>query len=180
MSKNIDKNIRRMIKAYIIPRIVSIYGNLQTYIRMLLNRRIVFKGAASGETNFIQLTDSKELKIPLTIQNNSHTHTSDHIVGSVKPDPDTIVKRDSSGNIIGKGSTHGDTGFKLSNGNDVSSLFMKSDYRPITVSTVTTGSGNYTNSIVFSMDGNNKITLNYNKANFCPVSKHPDVQKDGC
>lgn len=180
MSKNIDKNIRNMIKGIIIPKIVSIYDNIQTYIRMLLDRRIIFKGDATGETNFIQLTDSKSMQISLEIEDNSHTHTSEQIAGSVQPMPDTIVKRDVNGNMIGKGSVHGDTGFKLSNGSDVSSLFMKSDYRPITVTTVATGGGNYTNNIVFSMNENHKITLSYSNSNFCPINMYPDVRKDGC
>lgn len=183
MSKNIDKNIKNMIRAIIIPKLASIRDNFITFRDLILRRRIVITGTqASGEFNMSDLASKQKLDIDITILDDGHTHTNDQVEGSVQALPNTIVARDINSHIVGSGSTYGNTGFKLSNGDDVSTLFLNSEDRPLQCRTSFTGGGGqqYITNIEFVEESTNKILLTYNAAAFCPVYRHSSVKKDGC
>ena len=180
MSTNSSKNIRNMVLGIIVPKIVAIKENFHSFLEQLFNKKVVLQKDVSAQFDTSEMLVSGTIQVPVTVKDDGHSHTSSQITGSVKADPDTIVKRDSSGKIHGSGNVYKDTGFKLSDGRDITELFYDAGQYPYTASTVTNGTGNYISGIAISIDAAANITLTQTKANFCPVYTHPDIHKDGC
>ena len=180
MSTNSSKNIRSMVLGVIVPKIVSIRENFRSFLEQLFNKKVILQKEATAEFNTEDMLVSGTIQVPVTVTDDGHSHTSSQISGSEKAEPNTIVKRDASGKIHGSGNVYKDTGFKLSDGRDVTALFYDVNQYPYTATTITNGSGNYISGISITVDASANIVLTQNKANFCPVYTHPDVHKDGC
>lgn len=177
---NTDKNIRSMVFATLIPKIVAIRESINIHAAKLLGRILNISGAATGSTELSKTDYTNTIQIPITIADDSHDHHAVDIAGSVPALPTTLVKRTATGTITGAGSSFGNTGFKVSDGRDITELFKNAALYPYTTETIVNGSGNYISGIQMTIDGNNKITLSQNVSSFCPVNRHPDVNKDGC
>ena len=175
------KNLRKMIRAYMEPRIMVLRSKASSAITTLLDQVVRFIGGMSAVCNIAKSDYERNLLIETVVNNDSHVHATSQIEGSVDATPNTLVKRDSLGRIKGGGTYYGSTGFKLSNGVDISNLFRNINTYPANPVNKKSGSGNYTNSITISFNtSNNVLTLSRNLASFCTVNKHPDVEKDGC
>lgn len=196
----LKKNIRKMVRFLYLPKIQVLISRCRDSIQTLLKKTIRFTGGMIGEANLQDHDKSGVVLFETTVVDDGHKHTSAQINGSVKATPNSIVQRDENGQIHGSGNRYGNTGFKLANGIDVSTLFRSVDAAPFTAGTSASGShntasainpfdplrqwntGNYpvVDNISLSINKGLNVTLLYHRSGFCMHFKHPDVAADGC
>ena len=123
------------------------------------------------DSNVNILNSDYESVVKLNIENDSHIHTAQDISGvvdNIQKFPNSIVKRNSSGATVGSGSKFGDTGFLLSNSEDITTLFRNVEEYPFSVTSKQYTAGNRIYQINLSMTDKNEIKLDVWGSNLCP------------
>lgn len=129
-------------------------------------KQLVLTEGLIGSGTIVEVGKYSDVEISLTIDTTKHVHTKEQLPVSVPAVPETIALRDSSGNVHSSGSTVGDSGYKLSDGRDLTSLFKTVNGTYISVGQVRTGSGAACTDAYLSLSGN-MITLTTNWAGYC-------------
>lgn len=155
MSTILDKSIKTNTYVVILPLIKSHITMLTTKLNKLRNRTINLTRDVRGSASLNSADKSTNIvTINTTIANDNHTHSEADINASVSPVGNTIVKRDGSGNVISGGTSMTNTGYRLANGADISTLFKLPSANPWTVETRKTGtSGGVVSSVYVSGSG---------------------------
>ena len=172
------KNIKNMIIDYMQPRIKAITSSIQDKVASTLSTTLTFLGGMTGSGTLSSSSDIT--RIATAIPDDSHTHDASTIAGSVSGVPDTIVRRDSEGCITSGGESIADTGYKLADGTDISTLFRTVQQARFTAENDTGGTGDYLRSARLSIDEYGQITLTTIKDNLYQLSEYQDITKDGC
>lgn len=129
-------------------------------------KRLVLTEGLIGSGTIVEVGKYNAVEIQLTIDATKHIHTKEQLPVSVPATPSTIALRDSSGNIRGSGAVVGNSGYKLADGRDLTSLFKTINSTYISVEHIKTGSGNACTNAVLTLVGN-KIVLTTNWAAYC-------------
>lgn len=140
MTANKYRNTRELVDTLIDPQIRNLVLRLESIYDEIKNKKITIYGGTTGTCDLLE--NSIVTDLPLTVVPSGHKHDAAQLPASVSATPNTLVRRDSSGSIYGSGSTYGNTGFKLSDGRDVSTLFSSAASADILVSHSARGSGN--------------------------------------
>ncbi len=183
-----EKSIRNMIRAVMLPHLLILISKCRDKVNSLISRTVKFTGAMNASANISNVDEDGTVVFNTTIATDSHHHLSQSIEAEVEAISNSLVKRDSQGKIHGSGSTYGNTGFKLANGTDISSLFRYVNTYPFTTRTVANsdGSVNDTDPTVISdatlslNSATNEVTLTYVSSGLCPTYQHPNCNEDGC
>lgn len=182
-----EKSLRNMIRSVMLPHLLIIISKCRDKVNSLISRTIKFTGAINASANLSNTNDDGTVVFDTTIANDSHHHLSESIDSEVSAVSNSLVKRDNLGRIHSVGSTYGDTGFKLANGTDVSSLFRYVNNYPFSAKTVATADASATNSDTtvitnanLSINSSNEVTLTYVNSGLCPTYQHPNCNEDGC
>lgn len=177
------KNIKEMVRFLYLPRINTILSRCKSSVKSLIDRIVRFRGQMTSYTDLSKSSKDGTVTFNTTVVNDGHTHNSSQIIGSVQAIPNTIVQRDNLGMIHGSGNRYGETGYKLSNGSDLSTLFRNINSFPFTTSTTPTGSySGYSciNGVSFTINGNFNVNLQYNRSGFCSHNCHSTWHIHGC
>lgn len=140
MLTNKYRNLKELIHTLIDPQIRNLILQLDSIYDSIKNKKIEAYGDVTGKCDLLE--NSLNTNLPLTIIPSNHTHDAAQLPASVAAIKNTLILRDNQGAIYGSGSTYGNTGFKLSNGNDVSSLFENVAAPDVVVKYTPQGSGN--------------------------------------
>ena len=116
------KSIKNMVYTYINEKMCTILSFLNSLNIDKKSIPITLQGEING-TGTIHSVNN--IEINAHISDNNHTHenlllTDSSVIGF----PNTAVITDENGNIFSSGTIYGDTGYKLKNGLDISTLFI--------------------------------------------------------
>lgn len=116
--------------------------------------RMKFVGGAYNEGVISLSGESKTIMVPLTVDPTKHSHTTATILNNsmygtnANNINNTIVLRTTDNNIHANGKDANDTGYKLSDGKDISTLFQKKNDANFSIQNINNN----------STSGNNAIT----------------------
>ena len=123
----------------------------------LHTKKLQLTGAVSTPPTLLG-TDQTPMVLQTVVDPSSHRHSISTISGGVEPTPDTAVVRDSQGHIRSSGSSASETGFKLADGRDLGTLFVRTDQQIINFRNEDDGtSGNVITKLKLSCKGNTLI-----------------------
>lgn len=116
------KSIKNMVYTYINEKMYTILNFINSlYIKENLTS-ITLQGEVTGTGT---IYSANNIEINAHISDNSHTHENLLLTdSSIQSFPNTAVMLDENGNMFSSGTIYGDTGYKLKNGLDISTLFI--------------------------------------------------------
>lgn len=116
------KSIKNMVYTYINEKMRTILSFLNCLNVNTKPRLITLQGEVTGTGT---IHSANNIEINAYISDNSHTHENLILTNSsIQSFPNTAVITDENGNIFSSGTIYGDTGYKLKNGLDISTLFI--------------------------------------------------------
>lgn len=116
------KSIKNMVYTYINEKMHTILSFLNCLNVNTKPRLITLQGEVTGTGT---IHSANNIEINAYISDNGHTHENLILTdSSIQSFPNTAVMLDENGNIFSSGTIYGDTGYKLKNGLDISTLFI--------------------------------------------------------
>lgn len=116
------KSIKNMVYTYINEKMRTILSFLNCLNVNTKPRLITLQGEVTGTGT---IYSANNIEINTYISDNSHTHENLLLTdSSIQSFPNTAVMLDENGNMFSSGTIYGDTGYKLKNGLDISTLFI--------------------------------------------------------
>lgn len=152
LSFSINDAIKKVIDPLIIQIQSSILGIMTQYMidtkNLTLNGSEVYSTYSENKDNQIFV----ETKLTST----NHLHSFNDFPSSIAATPNTIVVRDDYGNIYSGGINIDNTGYKLSNGNDLSSIFKHKNEDFLKIEIIQHGFGDIIENAYLEKDENNE------------------------
>ena len=134
-------SIKETIMSIIDPLIKSL-TKIEEEAETNLNVKIVqLTEGVTGSGKIIGKNLPDIVEINTVVVPTSHEHTSAQLPTSVTPVANTFVQRDNYGQIFSKGNSINDTGYKITDIGDISTLFEKPNQPYVTISEEKTGDG---------------------------------------
>lgn len=116
------KSIKNMVYTYINEKMYTVLNFINSLYIKERSTSITLQGEVTGTGT---IYSANNIEINTYISDNSHTHENLLLTdSSIQSLPNTAVMLDENGNIFSSGTIYGDTGYKLKNGLDISTLFI--------------------------------------------------------
>ena len=119
LSFSINDAIKKVIDPLIIQIQSSILGIMTQY---MIDTKILTLNGSEVYSTYSENKDN-QIFVETKLTSTNHLHSFNDFPSSIAATPNTIVVRDDYGNIYSGGIDIDNTGYKLSNGNDLSSIF---------------------------------------------------------
>ena len=116
------KSIKNMVYTYINEKMYTVLNFINSLYIKENSTSITLQGEVTGTGT---IYSANNIEINAYISDNSHTHENLILTdSSIQSFPNTAVMLDENGNMFSSGTIYGDTGYKLKNGLDISTLFI--------------------------------------------------------
>lgn len=113
-----------IIDVFVSPTLKKITTAINTALTNYKTKKIVFKGGVSAEATIVSEQETAPIIIPTFVDPLMHDHTELQLPVSVQANPKTIAKRTETGKLVSSQSSMNNSGYKISDGRDVTSLFQ--------------------------------------------------------
>lgn len=149
---SINDSIKKVVDPLIIQIQSCILGIMTQY--MVDTKNLTLNGSEIYSTYSENKNNQIVIETKLTSIN--HIHSFNDFPSSISAIPNTIVIRDDYGNIYSGGIDINNTGYKLSNGNDLNSIFKYKDENFLEIEVIQHGFGDIIENAYLEKDENNE------------------------